>query len=1078
MRENKVKWQVFISSRSVELEKERDAVEYAIYELWNNEDLPFAVWRWESAKEIPSGKHPDEVQSKGVRDSDIYVLILGSEYGDFEYGKSPTHKEYDIACSKFEANCILIYIKKEKEVGEREEKLEQWIDVIKGEHTFKPFKNSDQLKDLVKTRLRDRVFSKQKFTISWYPEDPPDVADFVNRDAEQNNLEDLIRRQRKHMIIIQGIAGIGKTQIAAKLMENIKNSYITYWKEIHSVDNFDLITKDLAGFLRDNNDSELADYLERGGTDHENIINILLNNLKEKQYALFFDNYQAVENKEVHDLFKRFKDKVTNSTIIITNRRPPPFVNLADKIRNKAKEENIEGFDIEAIKEYLKCHKVKVSQEQLVKIDQKTGGHLLHLALFAGSSSEMETYERVENLPESIEEYFYDEIYISLADGERNVLKTLSVFRTAVMADACIQVSKTDNVREILLNLIKKLLVKRKKELYYLHDSIREFSYNLIDNPKEYHKRAGEYCSKLEKTPENILETTYHMIKDVGVINKEIIEYLMDTPSDRYTDLIILDVLGNNTIESPLVFDLINKILVTDNSHIRFIAVETMVENANLGVDMALEILERIVKDKNGTESVRKKSIGSLSTLMELRFEKVVNILGEIVDSGNTESLRYVCHALKDAGIKNEKTVHILKQISAYDLGKATTDCKKLALDILYDWKVLDTSLEINYLYKLRKMDSSQAIEYVEDLMFGSNQFNRFNVNYFFFAWVLGELYRVKKIESANLMKKLIENVSGTIETPWIVSRVLLSKKGIQYDTIRDFIASKNILVRMSGFLVIFQTYNCLNFFQRKYTIQDIHFEKTYESVKYDSIKLLELLTVDKDDLLREMAKMMLQEISHPSEHQKLKVTQTVVGGAIKGFLKVVSPDMLVKFVKATNTGEDLRTYYMTGVLALLSWTQVNPEKVYPILKVQNAYNDMTAHIISLYYNEIRNSPKSMLDIMTKFGFESSEYLTRIGTVNTSHTLILPIPEKILGIYESLLLNPIYQDRRSKVALLYALSLMRKWFTFIEDYKTEHNSEIDSTVCRADELIQRLTQDEDDEVSMLADLVLNGIRFT
>ncbi len=91
---------------------------------------------------------------------------------------------------------------------------------------------------------------------------------------------------------------------------------------------------------------------------------------------------------------------------------------------------------------------------------------------------------------------------------------------------------------------------------------------------------------------------------------------------------------------------------------------------------------------------------------------------------------------------------------------------------------------------------------------------------------------------------------------------------------------------------------------------------------------------------------------------------------------------------------------------------------------------------------------------------------------------MLPKPEKILGIYESLLLNPIYQDRRSKVALLYALSLMRKWFTFIEDYKTEHNSEIDSTVCRADELIQRLTQDEDDEVSMLADLVLNGIRFT
>ncbi len=69
---------VFISSRMNELEKERAAVEKAIFELWTHETLPFTIWRWERAKEIPSGKHPGEVQSKGVRDSDVYVLILGA----------------------------------------------------------------------------------------------------------------------------------------------------------------------------------------------------------------------------------------------------------------------------------------------------------------------------------------------------------------------------------------------------------------------------------------------------------------------------------------------------------------------------------------------------------------------------------------------------------------------------------------------------------------------------------------------------------------------------------------------------------------------------------------------------------------------------------------------------------------------------------------------------------------------------------------------------------------------------------------------------------------------------------------
>jgi len=62
-----------------ELKEERAAVEGAVSELWTHENLSFTIWGWERAKEIPSGKHPDEVQSKGVRDSDIYLLILGSE---------------------------------------------------------------------------------------------------------------------------------------------------------------------------------------------------------------------------------------------------------------------------------------------------------------------------------------------------------------------------------------------------------------------------------------------------------------------------------------------------------------------------------------------------------------------------------------------------------------------------------------------------------------------------------------------------------------------------------------------------------------------------------------------------------------------------------------------------------------------------------------------------------------------------------------------------------------------------------------------------------------------------------------
>ena len=151
---------VFISSRLDELEDERQKVEDGINELWNQENMPFKVWDWKKAKEIPSGKNADEIQSEGVRNSDIYVLILGSEYGNFEYGESSTHKEYKIASSNIEEDCILLYI---SEVEDKEEKLDRWIREFKEKRkpSYKLFKNPDDLKNLVKIRLRD-LWNKEK----------------------------------------------------------------------------------------------------------------------------------------------------------------------------------------------------------------------------------------------------------------------------------------------------------------------------------------------------------------------------------------------------------------------------------------------------------------------------------------------------------------------------------------------------------------------------------------------------------------------------------------------------------------------------------------------------------------------------------------------------------------------------------------------------------------------------------------------------------------------------------------------------------------------------------------------------
>jgi len=234
---------VFISSRLEELEEERAAVEEAVSELWNNENLPFTIWGWESAKEIPTGRHPDKVQFEGVRDSDIYVLILGSEYGDFEYGESPTHKEYKTACSNLEEDCILIYIKK---IGRREEKIEKWIGEIKNKHTSKSFKNSDQLKDLIKTRLRDlwnsgrgkasmptiqSVLRKEETTEGDFFKKEPEWIDFEKGFVvERKEVDEIIKKlENDNIQLVLGEPASGKSiilkNIGFKLAKENKDVY-------------------------------------------------------------------------------------------------------------------------------------------------------------------------------------------------------------------------------------------------------------------------------------------------------------------------------------------------------------------------------------------------------------------------------------------------------------------------------------------------------------------------------------------------------------------------------------------------------------------------------------------------------------------------------------------------------------------------------------------------------------------------------------------------------------------------------------------------------------------------------------
>lgn len=87
-------YKVFISSNMVEFKEEREAIVSTI----ENDDFLNDFFKVFVFENIPSsGQSPNDTWRKNVLDSDIYIGLIGSEYGTIlDTGLSPTETEYDL----------------------------------------------------------------------------------------------------------------------------------------------------------------------------------------------------------------------------------------------------------------------------------------------------------------------------------------------------------------------------------------------------------------------------------------------------------------------------------------------------------------------------------------------------------------------------------------------------------------------------------------------------------------------------------------------------------------------------------------------------------------------------------------------------------------------------------------------------------------------------------------------------------------------------------------------------------------------------------------------------------------------
>jgi hypothetical protein len=918
----------------------------------------------------------------------------------------------------------------QKNAGVDQQKLREELTLF-----FKNMGWGDKLDDIIKgiEYIRRKLIELAKskgIKITYLPETPPDVSEFVDRETHLNDLGNSLTK--KNMIIIQGIAGIGKTQLAAKLLQSIEAEYITFWKELRDVDTFDSVTRTFAGFLRKNDDPELAEYIEGATIDHDTVLNMLLSSLENKNYVLFFDNYHVVENKEIHDLFKQFKDRLKGSTIVITTRNPPPFVSPIDRGKKQVTEKGIEGFDFEATKKYLEQMRVEVSQEQLTEIDKRMSGHPLSLQMFVSLKDEMEVSEILENFPETgIEEYLYDEIYERLDDDEKRVLQAISVFRTPVTLEACVQVAGGGNVKEMLRRLRKKQIVKSKEKLYYLHDLIRDFSYNLIDDPKEYHRRAGEYYAQLEKMPENILETTYHMIKDAGVINNEVISYLIDAPQDFYTSMVVFDILlGHTDIKSNKIINLLNKLVNVDNLNV----LQSFANNLGdlfsklnkKDRKYIFELITELLKKDN--PQILTGIVRSSGIILRSDPEPMLPILGKLFSEKSPLDF-YIIQYIVESQHYTDETVALLKK--ALDRYRKKGNLSyKMALEALKRGGIeVEEEEYIIPINQLKGKTTDELIETLDRLIEEGK-----DVILDFSILILNQIAEESPEGTSKLLKKIVGLSNDSITRLFSIDKVLAKVIRNSSGLIEPFIYDDNIFSKFVGLRAL-----------------DLIKQERPDITKEFVTPLID----DSDQLLQCMAKITLEEVEENVGEQAKPV-----GGIIDG-IKIVSKfmknhQMVYNALRGQVSLTEPRQFYTAIWIFEKSIEKSDPEKIVRILDALGLENPTIKNIVMWFIGTTKGHPVGMITIFDKIVLIRGTLDDKFAGISVIGELGCLAPQKACKILKR-------YNRDDEYSFIREFAL----WALIKIY--------DPSPEEAEKYLRDFLKDPNENLKIIADVTLNGI---
>ena len=366
-------------------------------------------------------------------------------------------------------------------------------------------------KKTIEKEISEKNHIKEKITIS-----SPISGLCIGRNTELKKLETDLTH--KNVLLIKGIAGIGKTTLGLKFRDILEEKgYQTVWYQCDS-ESYETFLTFISDYLK-NRGSITFQSLRDQGIPGQERLKTAVQELCTYPTVLFLDNFH-----ELHDAhFQIFKDHLRNSTLVIMSRVQPTFL--------REDSEDLLTLDEESSFDLLKKLEVNEPPKVLENIYEKTKGHPWSLVRFADLAHVLPVNHLLDELPDfgrDQEDYMNEECWKYLNEHEKDFLMRASVFTKPLTYEALEVCSKKGLLSDVLFSLVKRFYVEKREEYYYIHDIFKDFALSkLKENLKLYIKaeRAVADYYKRKISAENLLLVYYHL-KEAGD-RKEALDYII-----------------------------------------------------------------------------------------------------------------------------------------------------------------------------------------------------------------------------------------------------------------------------------------------------------------------------------------------------------------------------------------------------------------------------------------------------------------------------------------------------------------------------------------------------------------------